>query len=197
MLQAIGIIRFEYNRKGLGNVEKRRVRLEINGIVVGIITEEDDEYMQEISNDVGKMMSKVMAASTFITREAAALTTALSYCDDSRRTYDRLQKMKKKAMEMERHSLEMERQAAAAKKENSQLWDETEALLNQPNEDFAVDEKIKLQQRIAELEAEVLKLRSKLPEEEVKDVIEPKLKNPLKQDDYDQQGFVSFFKKDD
>ena len=33
-------------------MEKRRVRLEINGVVCGLITEESDAYMQALAGEV-------------------------------------------------------------------------------------------------------------------------------------------------
>ena len=61
-------------------MNKRRVRLTINGVVCGLITGESEEYMQSLADEVGGMMKQIMGASPLITREAAALTTALSIC---------------------------------------------------------------------------------------------------------------------
>ena len=63
-------------------MERRRVRLNINGVVCGLITGESEAYMQALADEVGDMMRQIMSASPFVTREAAALTTALSICDD-------------------------------------------------------------------------------------------------------------------
>ena len=57
-------------------MDKRRVRLNINGVVCGLITGESEEYMQTLADEVGDLMKQVMDASPFITREAAALTAA-------------------------------------------------------------------------------------------------------------------------
>lgn len=181
------------------SVEKRRIRLNINGVVCGIITEESDEYMQIISDEVGSMMAKIMASSPVITRESAALTVALSFCDDARQTQERLQNMKRKAVELEKRALETERQSNMLKKENGQLWEETEALLNQPTGDFSAKERAQMADRIAALEAEVLLLRGKISDQDEMTAEQPAplLRNPLKPDDQDLQGFVSFFQKDD
>jgi len=183
----------------LVGLEKRRIRLNINGVVCGIITEESDEYMQMISDEVGSMMAKIMASSPVITRESAALTVALSFCDEARQTEERLQNMKRKAVELEKRALETERQSTMLKKENSQLWEETEALLNQPAGDFSAKERERMTDRISALEAELLLLRGKIPnsEETQGELAAPLLRNPLKPDGQDLQGFVSFFQKDD
>lgn len=69
-------------------MEKRRVRLEINGVVLGVITEESDEYMEALAEEVGDQMQAILDASPFITREAAALTAALGYLDDAKKAED-------------------------------------------------------------------------------------------------------------
>lgn len=69
-------------------MEKRRVRLEINGVVIGLITEESDEYVQQLARQVGEQMRAIQAASPYITREAAALTAALGYLDDAKKAED-------------------------------------------------------------------------------------------------------------
>lgn len=83
------------------NMEKRRVRLEINGVVCGLITEESDEYMQTLAGEVGEMMLEVQFASPYITREAAALTVALSYCDDAKKNGQRRQELQDRVDELE------------------------------------------------------------------------------------------------
>ena len=75
-----------YKGKDGAQVEKRRMRLEINGIVCGLITQESEEYMKALSDEVGELMRGVMVASPYITREAAALTAALSCCDDGKKS---------------------------------------------------------------------------------------------------------------
>ena len=179
-------------------MNKRRVRLEINGIVCGIITEESDEYMRAVCEAVGGMMSKIQRASPYITRESAALTVALSYCDEMQKSDDRLLQMKNRMHEMEKRMLEAQRISVALKKENSQLWEETGALLDQPKTQDASDIEL-LKRKIADLEAENSLLRRGKPEKGVSETrirTKPvKLKNPLRHDDYEQQGFVSFFEK--
>ena len=55
-------------------MEKRRVRLEINGVVCGLITQESDEYMRSLANELEEKLMEVQLASPYITREAAALS---------------------------------------------------------------------------------------------------------------------------
>ena len=70
------------------NYGKRRVRLEINGVVCGLITQGSDEYMKSLAEEVGEMVTEIQIMSPDITREAAAMTAALSYCDDARKNGD-------------------------------------------------------------------------------------------------------------
>lgn len=180
-------------------MEKRRVRLEINGVVVGLITEESDAYMQELAQEIGDTMIQVQAASPLITREAAALMIALNYCDESKKGDDRLLQMRRRVNEAERKALEAERAATALKKENTQLWDETEALLNVPGDGMAPADIKTLQTRIAALEAENAMLKKQPPQQSAQGAGAEKpvkLKNPLRHDEAEQQGFVSFFAKE-
>lgn len=82
-------------------MDKRRVRLTINGVVCGLITGESEEYMQSLADEVGHLMGQVMEASPFVTREAAALTAALSICDDSHKHADRAAALHDRVEELE------------------------------------------------------------------------------------------------
>ncbi|RKJ40261.1 hypothetical protein D7X94_08985 [Acutalibacter sp. 1XD8-33] len=82
-------------------MEKRRVRLTINGVVCGLITGESEAYMQSLADEVGDLMRQIMTASPFITREAAALTAALSLCDDAHKNGDRAAALAEKNEELE------------------------------------------------------------------------------------------------
>lgn len=82
-------------------VEKRRVRLEINGVVCGLITQESDEYMGSLAEEVGELMQAIQASSPYITREAAALTVALSFCDDARKNGVKAAQLQERVDELE------------------------------------------------------------------------------------------------
>ena len=41
-------------------MEKRRVRLEINGVVCGLITQESDAYMRSLAEEVGDVMQEIL-----------------------------------------------------------------------------------------------------------------------------------------
>lgn len=101
-------------------MEKRRVRLEINGVVCGLITQESDEYMQSLAKEVGELLEEIQIVSPYITREAAALTAALSYCDDAKKNGQ-----KRKALQERVDELEVE----------AEIWQEEKAdmLKNGPN----------------------------------------------------------------
>lgn len=82
-------------------MEKRRVRLEINGILCGVITQESDEYMNGLAKEVGELMQQIQTASPYITREAAALTVALGYCDDAKKSGKKAAELSERAEELE------------------------------------------------------------------------------------------------
>lgn len=82
-------------------MNKRRVRLSINGVVCGLITGESEEYMQSLADEVGGMMKQIMDASPLITREAAALTAALSICDDCHKNAELARRLSERSEELE------------------------------------------------------------------------------------------------
>ena len=82
-------------------MEKRRIRLEINGVVCGLITQESEEYIRSLAGEVGDLMKEILAASPFITREAAALTAALSYCDDAKKNGVKAARLNDRVEELE------------------------------------------------------------------------------------------------
>ena len=55
-------------RKDGKAVEKRRIRLEINGVVCWLITQESDEYMQSLAKEVGELLEEMQITSPYITR---------------------------------------------------------------------------------------------------------------------------------
>ena len=126
-----------YKGKDGAQVEKRRMRLEINGIVCGLITQESEEYMKALSDEVGELMRGVMVASPYITREAAALTAALSCCDDGKKSSLRAAALQERVDELE---------------VEAELWKEEKEELLKSVVDSQKD--ARLQERAARLEAE-------------------------------------------
>lgn len=94
-------------------MEKRRVRLEINGVVCGLITQESDEYMGALANEVGCLMQEIQASSPYITREAAALTVALSFCDDAHKNGTKAVELQERVDELEVEAEIMQEEQAA------------------------------------------------------------------------------------
>ncbi len=221
-------------------MEKRRIRLEINGVVCGLITQESEDYMQSLAHEVGDLMKEVLDASPFVTREAAALTAALSYCDDAKKNGKKASDLQERVDELEveaelwqEEKAQMERAAPAP--EDSNLKERLRAL---EERNTALEEAAglaaELEARAARLEDENAALREavrtagtaagKAESSELREQAEEavgasrpgeersaspedgsprnsprnagKRKNPLRhEDEYEQEGFVSFFEK--
>lgn len=188
-------------------MEKRRIKLNINGVVCGLITAESDEYMQSLADEVGELVKAVTASSPLITKEAAALMAALKYCDEAKHSDLKVEQIKEKMTELERKALEIERRSVELKKENKQLWEETEALLAQPQHGIDPAEREKLEDRISHLERENERLRTSGAEtksETEEKPVQPRpqgsalpLKNPLRNNVGDSDKFLSFFEKEE
>lgn len=183
-------------------MEKRRVRLEINGVVCGVITEETNEYMAELSNDISDLMNQIMAASPFITKESAAVTAALSYLDTAKKAEIREQEKRRKNAELEKRNLELERQAAQLRKENNRLTDEAAALFKQIETGVNGEERSQLEGRIADLELQLARLKKQeVPATAAAQTADTapavKLRNPLRHPEWEKGEFVSFFEKNE
>ncbi len=195
-------------------MEKKRIRLEINGVVCGLITQESEEYMRSLADEVGTMMKEVLDASPFITREAAALTAALSYCDDAK-------KNGKKACELQERIDELEVEA--------ELWQEEKAAMEQapaPKTDPEEEKLHRAEEQAAALREELEALKrenqalkdeaarkaaekpepaaspekaeapSEEPRAEAPKPATRRRRNPLRhEEEFAQEGFVSFFEK--
>ena len=121
-------------------VEKKRIRLEINGVVCGLITQETEEYMQALAAEVGEMMKEIQSASPFITREAAALTAALSYCDDAKKNGKRAAELSDRVeeLEVEAEIWQEDQEKLSEQKESSQ--EHLKEMQNQNREEKAASE---------------------------------------------------------
>ena len=185
-------------------MEKRRIRLEINGVVCGLITEESEEYMESLASEVGELLRNIQEASPYITREAAALTAALGYCDDLKKSGGKVFALQERVDELEVEAeLWQEEKDEMAKSgtiaQPDRALQERLQRLEQQNTVLAEDA-----QRVKELEELAARLtdeNSALREQVAKLTItgaetSKKGKNPMRyEEEYDQEGFVSFFEK--
>lgn len=133
-------------------MEKRRVRLNINGVVCGLITGESEEYMQALADEVGDLMKQIMDSSPFITREAAALTAALSICDDCHKNADLAKRLQERKEELE---------------VEAELWQEEKVELLKSAVDTQKDAQLaekaaRLAEKVSRLESENTRLEERL-----------------------------------
>ncbi|MEG1426262.1 MAG: cell division protein ZapA [Oscillospiraceae bacterium] len=151
---------------------KNRVKLNICGIQCTLLTDESEEYMESLGRAVSKTMESLMPNAAGL--ERAAITTALSFCDEAVKLRGGCDKEKESAFA---------EKLRLAQQELGKLREEKAAL-----------EK-KLQRAEAKntaSQAQPQKAEKKIPQKEKAD----QLKNPLRPlDDCDQQGLVSFFEK--
>ena len=129
-------------------MEKRRIRLDIDGVVCRLITQEDDRYMEDLAKEIGEQLEETRIVSPYITREAAVLTAALNYCDEAKKK-GRLNALLKDRVE----ELEVEKE----------LWLEEKAELKKKAE---AKPDLALQQRAQQLEQENARLAQATQEAE-------------------------------
>ena len=182
--------------------KRRRVRLEVNGVVCGLITEESEAYMQGLAEEVGALMQEVQAASPFITRESAALTAALSYCDDLKKSsakaallQERIDELEVEAELFQEEQAERDKNApdaavlAALEKDNAALAERIKAL-------EAEKQKIQDENRSLQQAAEESRRKAAAERESWQPRPGFQYKNPMRYDpDGEGSGLVSFFEK--
>ena len=212
-------------RKDGKAVEKRRIRLEINGVVCWLITQESDEYMQSLAKEVGELLEEMQITSPYITREAAALAAALGYCDDARKNGQRASRLQERVDELEveaevwqeekeellknppvKPDPEMAKRLAFFEEENTRLTAQVQELQQLREKTAALgDENQALREQLTALDllertAEENQEKP-VPQSEEEDPrsaskTRKKRKNPLRyEEEYEQEGFVSFFEK--
>ena len=141
-------------------MEKRRVRLEINGVVCGLITQESDEYMRSLAEEVGEMITEIQIASPYITREAAAITAALSYCDDARKNGQKSRQLQERVDELEAEVWQEERDDMVQNGPNPQTRARIETLERENTAlQEAAQDREELRARLTALEDENAALR--------------------------------------
>ena len=190
-------------------MEKRRVRLEINGVVCGLITQESDEYMGALADEVGRLMQEIQASSPYITREAAALTVALSFCDDARKNDAKAKELQERVDELEVEAEIMQEEQAQKEQEArpdpamleslQQLETENTALSEAAQQAGAWKEQAqRLEDENAALREQAEALGKVLESGEKAPAAAPARKyseNPLRSTDMDDAHMVSFFAK--
>lgn len=143
-------------------MSKNRVKLNICGISCSLITEDSEEYMESLAGEVEATMKAFMKATGLMKPELAAVTTALSFCDE----------------------LKKER---AAKPDNA-----AEKELKRQDGELRL-----AKERIRELEGQLERAQAEWTGDGPKPEVKKQLKNPLRLgDEFEQQGFVSFFEKE-
>ena len=153
-------------------MEKRRIRLEIHGAVIGLVTQETDEYMESLAREVEQAVESIHAAAPALTGEAAALTAALGYCDDLH---------KRSAPGEDPRVGELTRQIAHLQAENARLEAENLRLVREKSRLEAAREEPRETPAPAAEEPPVEKHQG----------------NPLRyEDQLDQLGLVTFFEQE-
>lgn len=82
-------------------MEKQSIRLRIDGVLLGVVTEEGEEYVRSLAGELEELLGGIRAASPYITKEAAALTAALSYADDAAKLRAQVDTLNERIEELE------------------------------------------------------------------------------------------------
>ena len=149
---------------------KNRVRLNISGVNCTLLTEENEDYVREMAKEVETLLdSMTKAGSNF---SVAAVITALSFLDESKKSNQKL-------LEVEDKLLGTENDLRYAVAEYKKLKTENDIITS----------------KIKRLEAELKKAASRPSEAAPKAYTEVgELRNPFRPQ-LDETGLVSFYEK--
>ena len=77
-----GTMKTESQNKGVKNMEKNRVKLNIGGIDYYINTDESIDYTVSLGEKINKRMTEILRSNSLITVNQAAVLTALEFADE-------------------------------------------------------------------------------------------------------------------
>lgn len=166
-----------------------KVALNICGIQLGLSTEESPAYMEKLGKKVQEAMESFLKAVPAGGRELAAVATALSFCDQAEKLESgsrHLEKLQGEKMALEEEIISLKNSNDKAEKA---LARETELLRRE------------LTGLRAKLEEQELKADKPIEKTEASEADKPAplkkpLRNPMRvEEEFEQQGFVSFFEK--
>ena len=73
------------SRKGMNDLSKNRIKLNICGCECVIGSEDSESYIRSVGEEVQKTIDEIMDKNERVSVTMAAITAALSYCDDARK----------------------------------------------------------------------------------------------------------------
>lgn len=180
-------------------MERRRIRLNINGIICALITEESDEYMQGLAEEIGVLMRNIQRASPYITLESAALTVALGYCDDAKKAAAKIKELSDRIEELEVvdevRREEEEQSLAKVSRENEELKERLQELEEKnASNSKAAEENKNLREEVQALrdEGEKLKEESASLSQSLEEL---KAERENSEDDEDLQDFCEYLRE--
>lgn len=180
---------------------KNRVRLEICGVHCSLLSDESEEYMLSLAKETEDMMNRILKAPG-ATVEIAAVTAALSFLDESKKSgkpavSPQDPELIKKLREAADSYNNIKEKLAGAENRIKELEEKEKELKTALNS--AEKQKAKANEENEKLGKEILSLRSAgKAEDKPQKHNKPtgKLRNPMRpMEDYEQQGMVSFFEK--
>jgi cell division protein ZapA (FtsZ GTPase activity inhibitor) len=164
---------------------KNRIRLNICGCECALCSEDSENYIRSVGDEVQKAMDGIMEKNERISVTMAAIITALSYCDDSHKAASSAENLRTQIKDYLEDSSRARMEAEEAKRELERLKRENQTLrarlagTGEPGTDGVPDEKK------PPLEPSV-----PAPRSQTGDFSRVGPETPA-----DQEGFMSFFEK--
>ncbi len=109
-------------------MSKNRIKLNICGTDYVIISDETEEYMRNIADEVSDEMDGILKTNVRVSVVMAAVLTALKYCDESKKYMSDADNLRTQIKDYLEESVNAKMQADEAKKEKLKLEKEIETL---------------------------------------------------------------------
>lgn len=109
-------------------MSKNKIKVKICGTELNLLSEDNNEYTQNIASVVDKKMKQTLEASPRVSISNIAILTALEFCDLSKKLADQTEAMKIQLQEYLEEAQKAREEADEARKETEKLQSEIETL---------------------------------------------------------------------
>ncbi|MDR1565607.1 MAG: cell division protein ZapA [Oscillospiraceae bacterium] len=105
-----------------------KVRVNIRGVDYTIVSDDNEEYILSIGNEIDKKLTQMIESNSKISTTTAAVLCALSYCDESRKSGENADNLRSQVKDYLEDSSRSRVEAEDARREIDRLKRELQTL---------------------------------------------------------------------
>jgi len=125
---ALPCYNIQWKKEERGTVSKKRVSIQLDGRSYVVITEDDEEYVRDIAEEVSQSLLKASCSAKNLDVRDCAILVALDYCDDCQKERRRNKDLVEKADQIVRHTNELNRKCTDYKEKLTDAMNENTRL---------------------------------------------------------------------